>query len=414
MAEVEDLCSVLTIVHRGRAVFSGSAEQLRKQGSSAVHRLSTSDDPRAGTIAARQTDVQITRAVDGNGLDVCADEAALDRFVIELGREGVAIRSLDARDRSLSSLFLKLTETREQEAAGAGPQIEPAPSESVPEGPRRRALGPVSARGVAAATRVEWAKLTAQIKVWAVLAVCLAGPFAFVVAVKAQSSLPEDTLFGRWVRTSGFAVPLLVLGFAASWAFPVLTSVVSGDLFSAEDRYGTWPTLLTRSRTRGEIFTGKVLTALTFSLAAVSLLALSSVLAGVLVIGHQPLLGLSGTLLPPGRALALVAAAWASILPPVFGFTALAVLASVATRSSAAGIGLPVLIGFAMELCSYVNGPAVLRRALLTLPFLAWHGLLTTQPYYGPLLQGAAVSGVYLVGCLAAAYGLLGRRDMGS
>jgi ABC-2 type transport system permease protein len=267
--------------------------------------------------------------------------------------------------------------------------------------------------GVLGVVGVECAKLAAQRKVWAALAICVTGPFAFVVTMQTQSSLPEDTLFGRWVKTSGFAVPLVVLGFAAAWAFPVLTSIVGGDVFSAEDRYGTWPTLLTRSRSRGEVFAGKVLAALTFSMLTVSALAISSVAAGLLVVGRQPLIGLSGTELPPGRSLALVLVAWASVLPPVFGFTALAVLLSVATRSSTAGVGLPVLIGLSMELYSFVNGPDIVHRALLTPPFLAWHGLFAEHRYYRPLMQGTAVSVAYFVACLAMAYRIMRRRDVG-
>jgi ABC-2 type transport system permease protein len=271
----------------------------------------------------------------------------------------------------------------------------------------------MSAGGVRAVVRVEFAKLAAQLKTWAVLGTCLMGPFAFAAAMKVQSSLPEDTLFGRSVKASGFAIPLVVLGFAASWAFPVLTSVVGGDLFASEDRYGTWPTVLTRSRTRGETFAGKVLAALAFSVATVTVLAASSVLAGALVIGRQPLLGLSGTQLAAGQSLALVLAAWASVLPPVLAFTALAILISVATRSSAAGIGLPVLIGFAMQLASMLSGPDVLRQLLLTPPLVAWHGLFTEHPYFGPLLEGAAISGAYCVACLAVAYHMMRARDVG-
>src|SRR6185295_10166450 len=138
---------------------------------------------------------------------------------------------------------------------------------------------------------------------------CVASPFAFAAAMRLQSTLPEDTLFGRSVKESGFASPLVVLGFAALWAFPVLSSVVGGDLFSAEDRYGTWTTLLTRSRSRAEMFAGKVLTAMGFSLLAVAVLAVSSVVAGVLVIGPRPLIDLSGALLPPAQALVRVALA---------------------------------------------------------------------------------------------------------
>jgi ABC-2 type transport system permease protein len=271
----------------------------------------------------------------------------------------------------------------------------------------------VSVRGVLAVVRVECAKLGAQLRSGAVLAACVAGPFAFVGAMRIQSGVPEDTLFGRSVKESGLATPLVVLGFAALWVFPVLSGVAGGDLFSAEDRYGTWATILTRSCSRAELFAGKVLTALGFSSLAVAALAVSSVAAGVLFVGPQSLIDLSGALVPPGRALGKVALAWASVLPPAFAFTALAVLLSVATRSSAAGVGLPVVAALAMQLYAYVDGPEPIRRLLITSAFGAWHGLLTDHPYYRPLVNGTAVSGAYLVVSLAVAYRMLRRRDIG-
>ena len=271
----------------------------------------------------------------------------------------------------------------------------------------------MSIRSVLSVVRVERAKLGAQLTARAVLAACVAGPFAFVAAMRLQSAVPEDTLFGRSVRESGFATPLIVLGFAALWAFPALTSVVGGDLFSAEDRYGTWTTVLTRSRSRAEVFAGKVLTAFGFSVLAVVALAASSLVAGVLVVGHQPLVDLSGALVPSGQVLGRVALAWASVLPPAFGFTALAVLLSVATRSSAAGIGLPVIVGLVMQLYAYVDGPEAIRRLLITSSFGAWHGLLTEHPYYRPLIHGTVVSTAYFVICLVVAYRILRRRDIG-
>jgi ABC-2 type transport system permease protein len=270
----------------------------------------------------------------------------------------------------------------------------------------------VSLRGCMVVAGVECAKLAAQLKARVVLAACLAGPFAFAAALRLQSSMPEDTLFGRSVKESGFAVPLVVLGFAALWVFPVLTSVVGGDVFSAEDRYGTWKTVLTRSRSRSEMFVGKVATAVGFSSLAAGVLAVSSVAAGVLLVGPQPLVGLSGALLPPSHALARVTLAWASVLPPIVSFTAVAVLVSVVTRSSAAGIGLPVVAALAMQLFALVDGPEMLRRMLITSAFGAWHGLLAEPPYYGPLVHGATASGAYATVSLAIAYHLLRRRDI--
>ena len=270
----------------------------------------------------------------------------------------------------------------------------------------------MSVRGVLAVAGVECSKLLAQFKARLLLAACFIAPFAFAVAMRVQSSLPEDTLFGRVVKESGFAIPLVVLGFAALWAFPVLTSVVGGDLFSAEDRYGTWTTVLTRSRSRHEVFAGKVLTAMVFSALAVAALAASSIVAGMVIIGAQPIINLSGTLMPPEQALTHVAMAWASVLPPALAFTALAVLLSVATRSSVAGVGLPLVVGLIMQLYAFMDGPEAIRRLLITSAFGAWHGLLTAPIYYTPLVHGITVSGIYFIVCLAIAFRLFGRRDV--
>ena len=116
----------------------------------------------------------------------------------------------------------------------------------------------MSMRGVLTVAGVEFTKLARQLRVRLVLAACVGSPFAFAGAMRVQSSVPADTLFGRAVTDSGFAIPLVVLGFGALWVFPVLATIVGGDLFSAEDRYGTWTTVLTRSRSRAEVFAGKV------------------------------------------------------------------------------------------------------------------------------------------------------------
>ena len=74
----------------------------------------------------------------------------------------------------------------------------------------------------------ELRKLQAQLRVRVALGVCVFGPMLLAVVLGAQPGLPKDTLFGRHVHDSGFALPQLVLGFAANWAFPLMTSLVAG------------------------------------------------------------------------------------------------------------------------------------------------------------------------------------------
>jgi ABC-2 type transport system permease protein len=271
----------------------------------------------------------------------------------------------------------------------------------------------VSIDGVLKVAAAEQSKLIAQPKVRGVVVACALGPFAFAGAMRVQSMTPEDTLFGRAVNESGFATPLVVLGFATLWLLPVLASVVGGDVFASEDRGGTWATLLTRSRSRADVFGGKLLTALAATLLLVGVLATSSVIAGLVVVGHQPLIDLSGALLSPGRALGSIALAWASVIPPLFALTALAALISVTTRSSTAGIGIPVLLVLVMQLAGYVDGPEMIRRWLITTSFGAWHGLLTQTQYYRPLVYGTAISALYFAICVSIAFRILLGRDIG-
>ena len=110
MSEVEELCTVITVINHGRVVFGGRVDELRMLAPAAVHGLRTSDDPAALDIAIGQhgVKVRIGREQDG-GLEVSADTDALDAYVITLGRAGVAVRTLERRARSLESLFLELT-----------------------------------------------------------------------------------------------------------------------------------------------------------------------------------------------------------------------------------------------------------------------------------------------------------------
>lgn len=264
----------------------------------------------------------------------------------------------------------------------------------------------------AAAYRCELTKLGAQVRTKLVVALALVAPFAVAGVLSAANSVPEDTLFGRWVHESGFAIPLVILGFAGQWALPAVTSIVAGDMFAAEDRYGTWPTILTRSRTRGEVFAGKVLVAMSFTLLIIVVLAFSSLAAGVFLVNHDPLVGLSGQLIQPRQCAFLVLLSWATVIPPALGFTALGLLLSVASRNGAVGVAGPIVIGLLMQLGSLANAFGGVQVLFLTTPFAAWHGLMTSPRFYGPLEQGAVVSTVYFVLCLGGAYLILRRRDM--
>jgi ABC-2 type transport system permease protein len=223
--------------------------------------------------------------------------------------------------------------------------------------------------------------------------------------------VPADTLLGVWVHASGYAISFVVLGFGGYLGFPALAGVLAGDLFSSEDRYGTWKTVLTRSRSRRDVFAGKVLAAATLALALLALTALSSLLAGLLLTGDQPLVGLGGNVLSSGECLWLVFASWLLSVPPVLAFVSLAVLFSVATRSGNVGVLGPVLVGLIMQLLELIGSGTWVHALLVASAFGDWHGLLSAPRFYGPTIVDSCLCVLWIVACLGASWLILRRRD---
>jgi ABC-2 type transport system permease protein len=279
------------------------------------------------------------------------------------------------------------------------------PGEALPgEEPRRHG-------GVRSVYRAERRKLATQLATRLLALICILGPFAFAGVLKIQSGSPADTLFGVWVHQSGFALSLVVLSFCGAWGFPVLAGVLAGDIFASEDRYGTWKMVLTRSSTRRDLFAGKLLAAATFSVGLLVLLAISSLAAGLLLVGDGALVDLGGHTLSTGHSLLLVLAAWLLNLLPMLAFTSLAVLLSVATRNGIVGVVGPALLALVMQLLLLVGSGVWMHMLLVGSAFEGWSALFTAHPYYGPLVIAAVVSLIWIAASLAGAWLIIRRRD---
>ncbi|MGC3862267.1 ABC transporter permease [Micromonospora chersina] len=264
---------------------------------------------------------------------------------------------------------------------------------------------------VARGYRFELVKLVSQWRIRLLVLACWIAPALFVAAVSQQSSLPVDTLFGRWMHATGWAGPLATLGFAGTWALPLLTSLVAGDVFAAEDRLGTWRHLLVAVRSPRRIFAAKALSSLTVILLLVAGLAGSSTAGGLVAVGNQPLVGLDGHLLTPGAAAGKVLLAWVCVLAPILALAAIGLLGSVALGRSPMGLLLPTLVALAMQLAQMLPLPVAVRLALPGYAFISWNGLFSGPAQLGPLLIGIVVSLLWAVTATALAYLLFVRRD---
>ncbi len=296
-------------------------------------------------------------------------------------------------------------------AIHTGATTEPTADAPAPERP-----SPAARRGWLAGcwqvVRLEVHKLAAQLHVVVLAWACVLAPVALVAVLRVQSSTPADTLFGRWIQTTGFATPLVVLGFAGQWAFPALASVVAGDMFAGEDRHATWKALLSRSRRRSEVFVAKVAVALSFAVAASTLLVLSSLVAGVVLIGTDPVPDLSGSLVPAGEATRLVLLSGLTQLPPVLAMAALALLLSVTTRNALVAVSGPVILALVLQLVSLADLPPLLRALSPSGAFASWHGLWLDRWWTDPLWIGTGSMVGFTVVSLAVAAAVFIRRDL--
>src|SRR3954449_8171641 len=135
--------------------------------------------------------------------------------------------------------------------------------------------------------------MLAQKRTYLGLGAAMLVPVIFVVVLQIQSGGPNDVPLGRYIRDSGIVTPLVVLLFMSIWGFPLITALVAGDIIASESHNGTLKTILTRSRERGEIFVGKSLAVMTYTLAAVFAMGLIGLVAGSVAWGFHPLTSLS-------------------------------------------------------------------------------------------------------------------------
>jgi len=257
----------------------------------------------------------------------------------------------------------------------------------------------------------ELVKLLAPWRIRAVLAACWLGPALLVAVISQQSTLPTDTVFGRWMGSTGWAGSLVVLSFCCSWVLPLLTSLVAGDVFAAEDRLGTWRHLLVAVRSLPRVFVAKALASLTVILLLVAGLAASSVAGGLAATGNRVLVGLDGHLLQPDQAAGAVLLSWATVLAPTLAFASVGLLGSVAFGRSPTGLLLPAVLAFAMQAVQLLPLPVAVRLSLPSYAFLAWRGLFTDPVQTAPLVVGVVVSLAWAAAACALAYRLFLRRD---
>jgi ABC-2 type transport system permease protein len=266
--------------------------------------------------------------------------------------------------------------------------------------------------GIATVYRWELRKLRSQKRTYLGLGAAALVPLIFIVALLSSSGGPEDVPFGRYVRETGLAIPLVGLLFSSIWLFPLITSLVAGDIVASEDNHGTLKTILTRSTERWQIFVAKLLAAFSYALLALAVFVGVGLLIGGFIWGFDPLTSLSGTRIAPGKGMLLIGGAALAYFIPMMAIAAIAFLLSTVTHNSAGAVVGTLILSFMMQLLAVISGLDFMRPYLLSEQFDSWQGLLREPTDWAPIGHAAWVSACYAGPAVLWAFLAFVRRDV--
>ena len=109
MDEVQELCTSVGIVRRGRMVYQGPLADLLATAAGR-YRMTTSDDDRAAAAGAQRRGLRDVTRRDGHVSFIAADPQAVEELSLALAADGIALRSLVPESATLEELFFAITE----------------------------------------------------------------------------------------------------------------------------------------------------------------------------------------------------------------------------------------------------------------------------------------------------------------
>jgi ABC-2 type transport system ATP-binding protein len=109
MDEVQELCTTVGIVRRGKMVYQGPLADLLATAAGR-YRMTTSDDDRAAAAGAQRRGLRDVARRDGHVSFIAADPQAVEELSLALAADGIALRSLVPVSATLEELFFAITE----------------------------------------------------------------------------------------------------------------------------------------------------------------------------------------------------------------------------------------------------------------------------------------------------------------
>jgi ABC-2 type transport system permease protein len=286
---------------------------------------------------------------------------------------------------------------------------------------------------------VELLRLIRRPRTWMILFLLCALPITVAVFIAVTDLVPspgQGPAFLSAVLSDGSLYPAAGLAIVLPVFLPVSVAVLSGDGVAGESGTGMLRYLLVRPVARTRLLIAKLIGTMSFVLAAVVLVAITSYITGVLAFGSggvKPVsatssgavssavtgisigtasTSLSGTPLPAGQLILRVAYGIGYISVSMLGVAAIALFLSTFTDSAlGAALGaLAVLV--TSEVLATLDAAGAVRPYLPTNYWLAWIDLFRQPILWYNVQRGLAIQAVYALVFLGAAWANFSTKDV--
>jgi ABC-2 type transport system permease protein len=213
------------------------------------------------------------------------------------------------------------------------------------------------------------------------------------------------------IAGNGFVLPIVALAASLTLLLPLVAAMWSADAIAGEASNGTLRGLLIAPISRVRLLGVKAFGVAVAVLAACVLVVLVGAITGLVVVGSQGMLTLSGTTLSSGAAIGrlAIAAGWVSVQVWAVGAIALAI--STWTEHPLVVLAATIAGAIVFGVLSAIPALSFLQPYLLTNSWTSLIDVLRDPMPTAGLLNGLAEAGCYLVIGLSVAVARMVTRD---
>ncbi|GAA0441818.1 ABC transporter permease [Acrocarpospora corrugata] len=264
--------------------------------------------------------------------------------------------------------------------------------------------------------RVEIIRQFKRRRTLAMFGILLALPWILVIAFQfgpgnnnGQNSLRLSDL----ATAGGLNFAAFALSVSASFLLVVAVALFCGDTVASEANWSSLRYLLAAPIPRDRLLRQKLIVALGYSAAAVTVVPVMALLAGTIVFGWNDItVPGTGEIIPAGDVLPKFAIVIGYAMVSNLVVAAVAFLLSVSTDSPLGAVGGAVGLVIVSTILQAVEALGGLREFLPTFWNTAWLDALAPVPDYSGMIKGVAVAVTYAAVLIAFAFRRFRHKDV--